>query len=113
MIRARAFAVPASKRVAVPEDIRHSDPSLLSFPSPSREIRFEIKDGVSRLVISVISGTFAVGGLVARGFGNPPSTTGTSEARTPEAQRSGFGSTVSGMGTSAAGRPTQGGGFGS
>src|SRR4051794_5104836 len=101
MIRARAFAVPASKRVAVPEDIRHSDPSLLSFPSPSREIRFEIKDDVSRLVISVISGTFAVGGLVSSGFGNPPGTIGASEAKPPGAQGPGFGAAVCMIGASA------------
>src|SRR2546426_3642438 len=57
MICASALAVAANARAAVPVIIRHSDPSLLSLPSPSREIRFDIKAGVSRLVISVICGT--------------------------------------------------------
>src|ERR1700745_1484111 len=46
-----------NSRTAVPVIIRHSDPSLLSLPSLSRKIFFDINGGVSRLLISVICGT--------------------------------------------------------
>src|ERR1700733_6052511 len=56
MIRAKSLDVPANALAAVPVIIRHSDPSLLSLPSLSRKIFFDIKAGVSRLLISVIYG---------------------------------------------------------
>jgi hypothetical protein len=68
MISARALAVPANSRAAVPVTIRHSDPSLLTLPSPSREIRFDITAGASRLVMSVICG------LIGLEFGDAAST---------------------------------------
>jgi hypothetical protein len=41
----------------MPVTIEQPEPSLLSLPSASSEIRFDIKDGASRLVMSVICGT--------------------------------------------------------
>src|SRR5262249_29437068 len=57
MVSANALSGPADTRGVVPKIMRHSDPSLRSLPSLVSEMRFDIRDGTSSLVMRVICGT--------------------------------------------------------